>query len=264
MNIVLDKLDDVEESDRQFFEETEDKKFKFNRAKFEQVAKAGVDKKNKELLGKIAKVKDLTDEDIERIKKLKANPDRITSFDEWLEAQDDDDDDDNKGKKPDQVDVKKIVKEELKKAQQAHQAALAEKDKAIEAERSKFDNYKFEQSLAEEALEAGVIGSRLKKFKFAAIAEGVFGYREGKLVVLDDDGEPTTEAPADRMRKLAGLDEWKFFFEAKEAGGGSGHQKGASKTAGGKELKRSTMTPKEKSDYIKEHGNDKFLKLPFK
>ncbi len=261
MNIILEKLDDVEESDRQFFEETEDKKFKFNRSKFEQAAKAGLDKKNKELLGKIAKVKDLSDEDIERIKKLKANPDRVSSFDEWLEAEDDDDDDNNKGKKPDQVDVKKIVKVELKKAQDAHQAALAEKDKAIEAEKARFDNYRFEQSLADEALEAGVIGARLKKFKFAAIAEGIFGYREGKLVVLDDDGEPTTEAPADRFKKLATSDDWKFFFEAKEAGGGSGHHKGK---GGGdnKELKRSKMTAKEKSDYIKEHGNEKFFKLP--
>lgn len=256
MNIVLDSLDNVEEADKQFFEETEDKKFKFSRSKFEDAAKAGLLKKNKELHGKL--------KDADKLKKFSdVDDDTWTKFQEWKEGQDDEggDDDDKGGKKTDPVDVKKLIKAELKKVQGEHQAALAEKDKAIEAEKARFDNYRFEQELAEEALEAGVIGARLKKFKVAAIAEGIFGYKDGKLVVLDDDGEPTSEAPTDRLKKLASSDDWKFFFEAKEGGGGSGSRKSAT-TAGGKELKRSKMSAKEKSDYIKEHGNAAFFKLP--
>lgn len=264
MNIILDKLDDVEESDRQFFEETEDKKFKFNRAKFEDTAKAGLIKKNKELHGKL--------KDAEKLGKFKdVSDDDWTKFQEWKDGQNDDDDDppkdddDPKGKKSDSIDIKKVVKDTLKKAQEEHTKALTTaikaKDDEIAAEKLKFDTYRFEQDLTNEALEAGVIGARLRKFKSAAVDERIFGYHEGKLVVLDEDGEPTSETPAERMKKLSSQDEWKFFFEAKEVGGGSGHQKTAAKT-GSKELKRSKMSPREKSDYIKQHGNDAFLKLP--
>lgn len=262
MNIVLANLDDVEESDKQFFEETEDKKFKFSRSKFEEAAKAGLVKKNKELLGKV--------KDAEKFSKFKdVDDDTWAKFQEWKDAQGDSDDDDSdgdegKGKGKNNADpseVKKLIKAELKKAEAAHATALAEKDKAIEAERAKFEGYKAEQELDSEALEAGVIGARLKKFRIAVMAEGIFGNRQGKLVVLDDDGEPTSETAAERMKKLANSDDWKFFFEAKEAGGGSGGRKGPMKI-GDKELKRSKMSAKEKSDYIKEHGNDAYFKLP--
>jgi hypothetical protein len=260
IEVILDSLDSVDEPEKAFFEKTEDGKFRLDFAKRDDAVKKPLSEKNAQLkrekdkLKAFEKYKDLTDDD-------------WTKFQEWKEAKgdddDDDDDDDQKGKskKPDEVNVKKIVKEELKKAEQAHLAALKEKDDAIAAEKSRFDNYRFEQELNDEALEAGVIGGRLKKFRVAAINEGVFGYREGKLVVLDDDGEPTSEAVADKLKKLASSDDWKFFFEAKEVGGGSGRPKGKA-SSDGKELKRSKMTPKEKSDYIKEHGNDAFFKLP--
>lgn len=258
-DFVLDSLDSVEDEKVKALYKEDSGKFKLDLDAYAEYVKAPVVAKNKDYQKRLEKVKPFAD------KFKDVTDDDWTKYQEWKESQNDDDgDDDDKGKdgkKGDQVDVKKLVKEELKKAEAAHLAALAEKDKAIEAEKVKFDAYRFEQSLTTEALEGGVIGARLKKFMSAILSEKIFGFHEGKLVVLDDDGEPASEAPTERMKKLANSDEWKFFFEAKEQGGGSGRPKG--KTGdGGKELKRSKMSPKEKSDYIKEHGNEAFFKLP--
>jgi hypothetical protein len=266
IEVIVDSLDSVDESDRSFFEKTDEGKFRLDFAKRDEAIKKPLSDKNAQLkkekdkLKAFEKYKDLTDDD-------------LTAFQDWKtkrgedDDEDDDqkDDDDPKRKKSDPVDVKKLVKTELKRVTDEHTKAMAAavkaKDDELAAERLKFETYRFDQELTSEALEAGVIGARLRKFKSAAVDEKIFGYHEGKLVVLDDDGEPTTESPTDRMKKLAGADEWKFFFEAKEAGGGSGHQKTSSKT-NSKELKRSKMSAKEKSNYIKEHSYEDFLKLP--
>jgi hypothetical protein len=255
IDVIVDSLDSVEESERPFFEKTDDGKFRLDFAKRDDFVKKPLLEKTSQLKREKEKLKAL-----EKFSSL--SEDDWAKYQEWKEAQGDGEEDpDDKGKKGDPTDFKKLIKAELKKAEEKYTGLLTEKEKALDAERLKFDNYRFDQELTGEALESGVIGGRIKKFKAAAIAEGIFGYREGKLVVLDEDGEPTSENPADRLKKMATQDDWKFFFEAKEAGGGSGRQKDGGKP-GAKELKRSKMTAKEKSDFIKEHGNAAFLKLP--
>lgn len=265
MDLILDSLDSVEDEKVKALYKENNGKFALDLDAYAEFVKAPVVAKNKDYQKRLEKVKPVAD------KFKDVTDDDWTAYQEWKAEQAERDDDDGdgkddekdkgKGKKPDAVDVKKIVKEELRKQAAAHQAALAEKDKAIEAEKSRFETYRFEEELADAALEAGVIGARLKKFKLAAINEGVFAYKDGKLVALDEDGEPTSEKPGEKLSKMATSDEWKFFFEAKEAGGGSGTRKGAA-TQGSKELKRSKMSAREKSDYIKEHGKSAFLQLP--
>lgn len=270
---TVDTLDNVEESEKKFFEQTEDGKFKYSRAKVEEAAKAGLLKKNEELLRKLAKSKDLDEADLERIKKLKANPDRLSSFDQWLESQDDDDDDDegDKGKKAEPVDVKKLAKQLRAELKKEFDAALKAKDDELAKERTRFDQYQFELKLAEVADAAGV--ERMKAFKALNAYDRQFGWKPGEkgkpgtLIALDADGEESTDSVEDRFKQLFGHPEWMHLFRAKEAGGGSGEHKG--KASGRKALKRSEMSPKEKSDYIKEHGGGQkgmnaFLSLPLK
>jgi len=107
------------------------------------------------------------------------------------------------------------------------------------------------------ALEAGVIPERLDSFK-RTIGDR-FALRNGKLIYLEDGDE--SETPADKAIGEIFRKDLDWFFAAREAGGGSGQQK-VSRAIGSKELNRSKMTPKEKSDYIREYGNDKYLKLP--
>lgn len=264
---TVDTLDNVEETEKQFFEQTEDGKFKFSRAKVEAAAKAGLEKKNRELLGKLAKSKGLDDADLERIKKLKANPDRLSSFDEWLESQDDDENDDegDKSKKADPIDAKKLAKQVRAELKKEFDAALKAKDDELAKERARFDQYQFELKLAEVADAAGVV--RMKQFKALNALDKQFGWKDGKLIALDSDGEESTDSVDERFKQLFQHADWQNLFAAKEPGGGSGEHKG--KPAGKKPLKRSEMSAKEKSDYIKEHGGgqkgmDAFLSLPLK
>ena len=255
IEVVVDSLDSVDESEQPFFEKTDSGKYRLNFEKRDEAIKKPLLEKTTQLKREKDKLKGL-----EKFSSM--TDDEWTAYQEWKASREDGDDDgDDKGKKGDSTDIKKLIKAELKKAEEGFKAQLTEKEKLIEAEKSKFDAYRFEQELTSEALESGVIGQRLKKFLAAALAERIFGYREGKLVVLDEDGEPTSEKPADTLKKMASQDDWNFFFEAKEAGGGSGRQK-SGKADGGGELKRSKMTAKQKSDFIKEHGNAAFFKLP--
>jgi hypothetical protein len=111
-----------------------------------------------------------------------------------------------------------------------------------------------------------VMPERMEAFKAYNDRKKQFGYVKGKLVALDEDGEPSSETAEERLVKLSDLKDWKYFFAAKEQGGGSGEQKQGGRK-GDKPLKRSEMTDTEKSDFIKRNGGGAkgmkaFLALP--
>lgn len=264
----LDTLDNVEDEYKEFFEKTDEDKFRFNRSKYDTAAQAAVNKKNRELLGKIGKYKDLDDADIERARKLKAKADKLGIFDEWIDTEDDEDHDKDKDKDKDKIDAKKLKREIQAELKKDYDAQLKLKDDAIAQKEAEFTRFRFKQELT--ALVSGsedglpvVLPERLKGFMSLNGDDPQFGFVDGKIVALDSDGEPDTETVNDRLKKLAEHPQWKYYFAAKEQGGGSGADKGGSRKHSGKMI-RSKMTPKEKSDYIKEHGNDAFLKLPLK
>ena len=107
----------------------------------------------------------------------------------------------------------------------------------------------------------------MKQFKALNALDKQFGWKDGKLIALDPDGEESTDSVDERFKALFQHADWQNLFAAKEAGGGSGEHKG--KTPGRKALKRSEMSNKEKSDYIKDNGGgekgmDAYLSLPLK
>lgn len=278
--VTVDTLDNVEEADRKFFEEAEDGKFKFNRAKYDAAIKAPVDKKNRELLGKIAKIKDFDETDFERIARLKAKAEKLGKFDDWLEAEDEEDhsEDDKKDKGKDggfdQKAFAKQLKADLQKDFDAKLKAkddeIKARDERLQAEQGKFEGFKFDARLTEAAETGGIV--RMKQFKALNAIDRQFGWKagedgkEGRIVALDEDGEESTDTVDERFKALFANPEWQNLFGAREPGGGSGMQKGKS-VSGNAARKRSEMTSKQKSDYIKEHGGgqkglDAFLKLP--
>lgn len=250
MKFIVDSLDNVEETDKQFFEPTDDGKFQWNRAKFEETAKAGLLKKNRELLGKL--------KDLDKLGRFKdVDDDTWSAFEEWRQSQGDESNDDgDKKQTPAPPDLKKLLKQETTKLGEAHKAQLAEKEKALSELQSRFDRYVLDQQLTALALEAGVIPERLESYK--RTVGDRFALKDGKLVALEDGEE--SDAPAEKIISETLRKQYDWFYAAREQGGGSGQQKGGK--SGPKTLQRSKMTPKEKSDFIKEHGNAKFLKLP--
>lgn len=260
---TLESLDTVKDEAIKALYIEDNGKFQLDLDAYAEHVKKPVLAKNSDLVGRLNKIKPIAD-------RFKDVPDdEWKSYQEWKASQNGDDDDDDGGDKSEKekFDPKKFAKQLKSDLAKEYDAKIKAKEDELAAERAKFDSYRFDQELTGAALENSVIGTRLKKFKSAAIAEGVFGFKDGKLVVLDEDGEPSTDSVADKFKTLAEAEDWKFFFEAKEAGGGSGEQKQAG-SKGGKNLKRSKMTSKEKSDFIKANGGgDKglqaFLSLPY-
>lgn len=256
LDLIVDSLDSVkDESVKALYKET-DGKFALDTDAYAEFVKKPLVSKNAELKREKDKLKAL-----EKFKDV--DDDTWTQFGQWRESRNDDDDDTGDGDKgkSGQVDAKKLAKQIKADLLKEFEPKLKAKEDELNAERAKFEQYRFKQDLTTTAIESGVIGTRLNKFMSAAIAEGIFGFHEGKLVVMDD-GEPSTESVTDRLTAMSNADEWKFFFEAKEQGGGSGEQKG--RTAGKKTLKRAEMGAKERSDYIAAHGMAAYLKLPEK
>lgn len=255
IDLILDSLDGVDESEKPFFEETDDKKFKLDWSKRDEFVKKPVLAKNAELkrekdrLKALEKFKDFSDDD-------------LTAFQEWKASRDDDDNGDGGGKKDD-LDARKLAKQLKKEIEAEFNAKLAAKEQELETERSKFQQFLFESKLTEAAEAAGVV--RMKQFRALNALDKQFGWKDGKLIALDPDGEESTDTADERFKQLFKHPDWQNLFGAKEKDGGSGYQKAGS--AGGKKLERSKMTPKEKSDFIKEHGGGEkglkaFLSLP--
>jgi hypothetical protein len=257
MKIILESLDNVEEQDHQFFDETEDGKYAFNRGRFEEMAKAGLLRKNKELVTKLKAA-----EPLEKYRDV--DEQTWQAFQQWRDDRGDEPEDKLDEPQPvqsqqpeRQFDYKKLLKQEIGKVQESYEARLREKAEELGLLQEKFDRYVLDQQLMALALEAGVIPERLDSFK-RTIGDR-FALRNGKLIYLEDGDE--SETPADKAIGEIFRKDLDWFFAAREAGGGSGQQK-VSRAIGSKELNRSKMTPKEKSDYIREYGNDKYLKLP--
>ncbi|KWT70760.1 Phage protein [Hyphomicrobium sulfonivorans] len=84
--------------------------------------------------------------------------------------------------------------------------------------------------------------------------------------IVKPDGSPKVNGKGDNMsitELVAEMRQSDVFGRAFEASGHSGTGKGPSNGTGGTgQLKRSQMTNKQKADYIAEHGQEAFLKLP--
>lgn len=214
LKYTLENLDSVEDDEIKALYRQDGDAFQLDLDAYAEYVKAPVVAKNRNYQKRLEKVKPFAD------KFGSVTADDWQAYQDWKNSQGDDDPDDPKpDDKPDAKKIAKQVKAELKKE---FDAQLATKDKELADERAKFESYRFNRELTAAALDAGVIGSRLRKFITAAIEEGQFSWQDGKMVVLDDDGEPVSESVKERFKKLSADEDWMFFFEMKEPGGGGG------------------------------------------
>lgn len=216
---ILDSLDSIEESDRKFFEKTDDDKYQFNRSKFEAAIKTPLITKRDELLGKLTKYKDFDDTDLARIAKLKAKGEKLSAFDEWIDAQDDDPANPGKGGKADEKTIRAAVKAEVERITNAHSLTLKQKDDAIAELNQKFESRELDLALDALALEHGVIAKRLPTWKAAIRSR--FAREDGELVYLENGKASIEITPEKAVRDLL-FKEFDYLYEAREAGGGSG------------------------------------------
>jgi len=85
-------------------------------------------------------------------------------------------------------------------------------------------------------------------------------FKENDATVRNADGSPTTLA--DRYSQLKDSDEFSFLFKKKRSKSGSGANGSTSGVDNSTRNTRSKMSPSEKANYIRENGQDKYLKLP--
>ncbi|MDK5998245.1 DUF6651 domain-containing protein, partial [Acinetobacter baumannii] len=156
------------------------------------------------------------------------------------------------------------VKAEAIKAVEEKYAPIVEQRDALEA------------SLHKELIGGGFARSKYIQDNIAVpvdMVQATFGHHfkieEGKVVAYDQNGEkiysrvrPGELANVDEaLESLVGGYQHKDLILKGGKGTGGGFQSGG-KGGAPTGMKRSEMSVSQKADYIKEHGNDAFLKLP--
>ncbi|MFH3690987.1 DUF6651 domain-containing protein, partial [Acinetobacter baumannii] len=156
------------------------------------------------------------------------------------------------------------VKAEAIKAVEEKYAPIVEQRDALEA------------SLHKELIGGGFARSKYIQDNIAVpvdMVQATFGHHfkieEGKVVAYDQNGEkiysrvrPGELANVDEaLESLVGGYQHKDLILKGGKGTGGGFQ-GGGKGGAPTGMKRSEMSVSQKADYIKEHGNDAFLKLP--
>lgn len=247
VDFIRDSVDDVEESEKAFFEQTPEKKFKFSWDKYNDAQKAGLVKKNKELLAAAAThktamaryegFKDLTDDDLGE----------VTA---WLEAGKP-----KGGSKPEEIEALKaqIGREWEKKLAKM----TGEKDglaKQIEAATKEIRHFKLTVPVRDAALKAGVLAEDIDLVLMDT--SGKFGLTDdGKVAVLDADGDPTDTSLADFFGKLYKQQRPKFYAATGAGGSGAGHNTGGN--AGAKTMARAQwakLPPDQQAEFFKNKG----------
>lgn len=140
-------------------------------------------------------------------------------------------------------------------------AAANERADKAEAFSGKFRDRVLGDAIRGAALKAGALAGAADDIILRA--RGTFTLNDdGEAVAVDGEGNPvlgkdgkTPLAPAEWIESLK--ETAPHLFTPAEGTGAGGHKSGA-----GANLKRSEMTSQQKTDYIRKHGQQAFLRLP--
>lgn len=242
IEIVVDSIDAVDESLRGAYVES-DGKYALDPDKYAELKAAGLKKKNSELIGKEKQLK----EALSKLEKFKDIDPEV--FEEFIEARDRSHE--QTGNRPDgKLDdaALRTLDKQVKKLQSKYEqdaAAWAEEKARMDAE---LKHYKLTVPLKEVALKAGVLPDDVD----LALMETAKRFRlddSGRIQVLDEDGDPTTDTP-ERFFKEIYREKRPKFYQATGAGG-SGATPGSKGAPGAKVMKRTAFESLSAADQMK-------------
>lgn len=223
----VDSLDTVDESLRPAYVE-KDGKFSLDVDKYSEVKATGLKNKNKELLGKLTKAND----GLKRFEKLAEIED--LDIDELLELREQKNnpkpDTKPKGNEELQANFDKLLKKERDKWT-GEKTGI--ETRLTEAERE-LKHFKLTVPIREAAAKAGVLAEDMEVVLLDTAKRFQLN-EEGKIVVLDEDGDPTDITVQKFFESLYKVQRPKFY--AASGAGGSGAPS-STKTASGKEAMR--------------------------
>jgi hypothetical protein len=166
-----------------------------------------------------------------------------------------------------QADAKAKAEEDARrKAEQDVHIKKGEYDKALELERNQTkavaERFRDSELKAMIATHPGIRDD----IRDTIVADAVellrgraqFDFNTGKILINGDDGKPTADAKAFVTSWLSGRPAWLKPNGA--AGSGADQSRLGSGSPTG--LKRGTMSPEDKGDYILKHGKDAYFALP--
>ncbi len=226
VEFVVDSIDSVDESIRGAYVENEGK-FNFDPDKYAEIKAQGLKSKNKELLGKLSKV----NESAKRFEKFaELEDDDLNELLELREQKLNPPPADTKQPKGSE-DLQAQFEKAQKRLTDRHAAELAERDKTIAAQDEKLKGYELTMPIRDAALKAGVIPEDLE-LVLKDVRERIVLNEDRKIVVLDDEGDPT-DVTLDKYFGTAYRElRPKFYAASGAAGSGapSGTSRGGVKT----------------------------------
>lgn len=243
IEIIRDSIDDVEEPEKAFFESTADGKHRFSWSKYTEAQKAGLVKKNKELLAATAAHKAA----MARFDPFKdLDDDGVTEVVAWIEAGKP-----KGGSKPEEIDA---LKTQIAKTFEKQIAKISgekgEVAKQLEAASKEIRHFKLAVPVRDAALKAGVLADDIDLVMMDTAKN--FGLDDdGKVVVLDADGDPTETSLKEFFEKLYKQQRPKFYAATGAGGSGAGHN--TSGGAGGR-ADLSRLSPSERLKAARELG----------
>lgn len=249
IEFVVDSIDAVDESLRGAYIENEGK-YAFDPDKYAELKAAGLKKKNYELIDAQKKLKG----ELSKFEKFKdVDPADLEEFFEYREAKQTGNGEAGKDGAPDEAARKyeKALKKWESKYNSEAQAWAAEREQIM----GELRHYKLTVPLKEIALKAGVLPddidlALLETSKFFKLTD------DNKIVVLDEDGDPTGDTP-EKFFKEVYRERRPKFYQATGAAG-SGATPGAKAGANGrKTMARATfekLPPVDQMKFVRDGG----------
>ena len=246
LEFTVDSLDSVEESLRGTYVEKEGGQYALDPDKYAEYKASGLKAKNRELLDKLAKSKDLVTK-FEKFKDLDPS-----DLEQLLERKAGGEEQPAKESgKPDEATLRSLEKQVAKlKAQMATETQQAQTERATLM--AELQHYKLTVPLREIALKAGVLPEDLD----LAMLETARRFRlteAGKIEVMDEDGDPTTDTPEKFFKDIYRSQRPKFYAASQSGGSGAGSNSRAG-TSGGKTITRAAfdkLPPDEAMKHVK-------------
>lgn len=231
VEFTVDSLDTVDESIRGAYVENEGK-FNLDPDKYAEVKAQGLKSKNKELLGKLTRANDGLKK-FEKLQDFEFEDDDLTEFQTWRENKDKTpppDDKSGKGSEELQAQFDKALGKEKAK----FTTEIATRDSRIDELTRENKHFKLTVPLRDIAVKAGVIADDLDLVLLDTAKRFTLS-DDDKIVVLDEDGDPTDITPQKFFDTLYREQRPKFYAASGASGSGAPSGTGSS---GGKRAMR--------------------------